>query len=331
MVISRTPFRVSFFGGGTDYPIWYKKNQGSIISTSINKYSYVTCRYLPPFFDYNFRIRYTKQEYTNKISDIIHPSVRECLNYLKFKKGIEMQHNADLPAMSGLGSSSSFTVGFLNALYALRNQMVDKQKLAMDAIYVEQNLIGESVGSQDQTISAYGGFNKIDFCDKHDIKVRPIIINEKRLNLLQNHLMLFFTGFSRRASNIAKTQIRMTPKKTKELNLMLKLVDEAYKILMDSKFPIAEFGKLLDENWKIKKSLTTKISNGIIDQIYNSAIKAGATGGKLLGAGGGGFMLFFVKPSYQKRVLQKLKKLLYVPFKFENYGSQIIYKMPDDF
>lgn len=330
MVISRTPLRISFFGGGTDYPVWYEKKRGAVISTSINKYLYITCRYLPPFFRYKYRIRYTSQEHTKDIEQIIHPSVRECLKFLKFSRGIEMQHNADLPANAGLGSSSSFTVGLLNSLYSLKGKNVSKKKLAQDAVYIEQKLIGENVGAQDQTIAAFGGFNRIEFGVKEIIKVQPLLVDNGKLNLLQNHLMLFFTGFARNASDVAKVQIQATSRKTHELEKMLKLVDEAEKIIKSKITPLDDFGKLLNETWKLKRSLTSKISNGKIDDIYKIAIASGAIGGKLLGAGGGGFMVFFVKPKDQKRVKEKLQKLLYVPFKFESGGSQIIYKMPND-
>ena len=331
MIISRTPLRISFFGGGTDYPVWYKKNKGSVISTSINKYIYVTCRYLPRFFDYNYRIRYTEQEHVKHVSKIKHPSVRECLKYLKFKEGLEMQHNADIPAMSGMGSSSAFTVGLLNALYGLRGTMIDKRMLALEAIHVEQNLIKENVGAQDQTVAAYGGLNRIDFGGERIINVTTLSINQERINMLEGILLMFYTGISRNASEIAKSQIKATRKKTVDLNKMLDLVDEAYKVLTKERTNLDDFGTLLDESWKIKRTLTDKISNGTIDEIYDNAIKAGAIGGKLLGAGSGGCMVFYVRKNRQERVKRKLKSLLYIPIKFENFGSQIIYKMPNDF
>lgn len=331
MIISRTPFRISFFGGGTDYPAWYRKHGGAVIATSINKYCYVTCRYLSPFFKYNYRIRYAKQEHRKKVDQIRHPSVRECLKFLNFDKGLEVQHNADLPAMAGLGSSSAFTVGLLHSLYGLQGQMIDKKKLALDAIHVEQNLIKEAVGSQDQTITAFGGFNKIEFGGHDEIHVLPIMINQSKTQELQDNLMLFFTGIARYASYLAKTQIRVTKNKTKdkELKRMHKMVNVASKIL-SSKKSLDDFGRLLDEAWKIKRVLTRKISNDTIDYIYETAKKSGAIGGKLLGAGGGGFMLFYVRLDDQPKVSEALKKLLRVPFRFENYGSQIIYKMPED-
>ena len=330
MIISRTPFRVSFFGGGTDYPVFYEENGGAVLSTSINKYCYVICRYLPPFFDYKYRIRYTQREETQTIAEIKHPSARECLNFVNLDRGVEIQHNADLPAMSGLGSSSAFTVGLLNGLYALKGKMITKRRLALDAIHVEQDMIKENVGSQDQTAAAFGGFNKITFGGEHRITVHPITIDQDKLDSLQDHLMLFFTGFPRNASEIAGEQVRKTPEKKTELKAMMAMVDEALDTLNGSEGRLTDFGKLLHESWKIKRSLTAHITNSWIDEVYEAGLEAGASGGKLLGAGGGGFILFFVKPELQHNVKEKLKKLLYVPFKFENLGSQIIYYAPED-
>jgi len=330
MIISRTPFRISFFGGGTDYPAWYRENGGAVLSTTIDKYCYISCRYLPPFFSYRNVIRYYLREETKNISGIKHPSVRECLKFLNIKEGIEMVHTADLPALSGIGSSSAFTVGFLNSLYALKGQMITKRQLALDAIHVEQDLIKENVGSQDQTAVAFGGFNKIDFGGKEKILVQPITIDEEKLTLLQNHLMLFFTGFSRNASNIAGEQIKQIPSKDKELRIMREMVDKAIDILNGNLKRIQDFGKLLHETWMLKRSLTRLISNSEIDNIYNTAIRAGALGGKLCGAGGGGFILFFVPPEKQDNVKKSLN-LLHVPFHFENLGSQIIFHSTQDF
>ncbi len=330
MIISRTPFRISFFGGGTDYPIFYKEHGGAVLSTSINKYCYVTCRYLPPFFDYKYRIRYTQREETQTISEIKHPSVRECLSFLKFEQGVEIQHNADLPAMSGLGSSSSFTVGLLNALYALKGKMPTKRQLALEAIHVEQDRINENVGSQDQTTASFGGFNKIEFGGSQKITVYPVTLEQDRLRSLENHLMLFFTGFVRNASDIAEEQINKTAQNTAELKTMLAMVDESLNILCDNRDRLTDFGKLLHETWKLKRTLTPQITTSAIDAIYNTALKAGATGGKLLGAGGGGFMLFFVRPKFQQKVREELSNLLYVPFKFHDLGSQIIYYAPEE-
>ncbi len=328
MIISRTPFRISFFGGGTDYPVWYEKHGGAVLATSIDKYCYVTCRYLPPFFDYNYRIRYTEQEYVKTTEAINHPSVRECLQFLKVERGLEVQHNADLPARIGLGSSSSFTVGLLNALHALTGQMVSKQQLALEAIQVEQDRIRENVGSQDQTIAAFGGFNRIDFDGIRKIQVTPVTVGEERLKVLHAHLMLFFTGFTRTASEIAADQVENTPKKTKELGRLHEMVKEATGVLGSKDGGLDQFGKLLHEGWMIKRTLTTRITTPYIDDAYEAAMNAGAIGGKLLGAGGGGCILLFVPPERQARVREELKRLLYIPFRFENLGSQIIYYAP---
>lgn len=325
MVISRTPFRVSFFGGGTDYPDWYRLHKGAVLSTSINKYCYIMCRYLPPFFDYNFRIRYTSQEYAKTVGEIKHPSVRACLKYLKFKDGVEIQHNADIPAMSGIGSSSAFTVGLLNALWALRGRMVDKMALAKAAIHVEQDVIGENVGSQDQVTASFGGLNLIEFYKKHEIKVTPITIAESRRKLLEENLVMFYTGISRFASKVAKSHIDAMPRNGRELEQMYGLVFEAVEILNNSRVTIDNFGKLLGETWRLKKGLTSRISNRLVDEIYEEGIGAGAIGGKLLGAGGGGFMLFFVRPKDKNKLRKRFSKLVEVPFRFEENGSQIIY------
>lgn len=324
MIITRTPLRISFFGGGTDYPIWYKENGGAVLSTTINKYCYISCRYLPPFFKHNYRIRYTSREETQTIDEIKHPSVRECLRYLKIEKGIEMVHTSDIPAQSGVGSSSAFTVGFLNALYALMGRMVTKRQLSREAIHVEQVLINENVGSQDQVAVAFGGLNKIEFGSERDFYVQPITITNEKLQLLQKHLMLFFTGFSRNASDIAGEQISKTPEKKKELKVMGEMVDEAVIILNRDSNDILDFGRLLHESWEIKRNLTNIISTKDIDKIYEAARKSGAIGGKLLGAGGGGFILLFAEPEIQSKIKEKLKTLVYVPFSFENLGSQVI-------
>jgi D-glycero-alpha-D-manno-heptose-7-phosphate kinase len=324
MIISRTPFRISFFGGGTDYPVWYKKNGGAVIATSINKYCYITLRNLPPFFDHKNHIVYSKIEFTKKISEIQHPAVREALRYMEMNS-VELHHDGDLPARAGLGTSSSFTVGVLNALYALQGKIVTKRQLALDAIHVEQKMIKENVGSQDQITAAFGGFNKIEFNHDEEFRVRPITLKKEKYELLQDHIMLFFTGLSRTASEIAEEQIKKTPSKKQELKQMEKLVYQAIDILNESDTDLKDFGKLLHQNWLIKRKLTNKISTKQIDEIYNRGIKAGALGGKLLGAGGGGFILFFVEPEKQKKVKEKLKDLLYVPIKFESLGSQIIY------
>lgn len=325
MIISRTPFRISFFGGGTDYPIHYKKHGGAVLATSINKYCYITCRYLPPFFKHKHHIVYSKIELTKKISEIKHPSVRETLRYMDIKKGVEIHHDGDLPARTGLGTSSSFTVGLVNALYALKGKVVTKRQLALDAIHIEQERIKENVGSQDQITAAFGGFNKIVFNYDDKFQVQPIPLTSKKIQLLQDSMLLFFTGFSRTASNIAKEQIKKTPDRKKELTRMTEMVDEAIEILNDNDSDLTDFGRLLHKSWMIKRKLTNRITTENIDAIYKVAMNAGALGGKLLGAGGGGFMLFFVEPEKQLKVMEKLKSLLYVPFRFENLGSQIIY------
>jgi len=328
MIISRTPFRISFFGGGTDYPIWYRENGGAVLGTTINKYCYITCRYLPPFFEHKHRIIYSQMEQVQDIDEIRHPCVREVLRFMGITEGVEIHHDGDLPARTGLGSSSSFAVGLLHSLYALKGIMPSKMQLAKDAIHVEQNMIKENVGSQDQVLTAFGGFSQIDFSGEHHIELRPVTIKPQRLELLQNHLLLFFTGFSRTASEIAKEQIKQTPNKKRELTEMHRMVDEAVNILSGDS-DLVEFGKLLHESWQLKRSLTDKISTPYVDYVYETATRAGATGGKLLGAGGAGFILFFVKPELQPRVKQSLQGLLNVPFQFENSGSQIIFYEPE--
>ena len=328
MIISRTPFRISFFGGGTDYPAWYTENGGAVLGTTINKYCYITCRYLPPFFEHKHRIIYSQMEQVQDIDEIRHPSVRETLKFMEITEGIEIHHDADLPARTGLGSSSSFTVSLLHALYALKGIMPSKMQLAKDAIRIEQEIIKENVGSQDQTLAAFGGFNRIDFIQENHIQVKPIVIKPLRLEILQDHLMLLFTGFSRTASQIAGEQIKQTPNKKRELTEMCNMVDEAINILNGNN-DMLEFGKLLHESWKLKRSLTNIISTPYIDYVYEAATSAGATGGKLLGAGGSGFILFFVKPELQPIVREKLNGLLHVPFRFDNLGSQIIFYESD--
>lgn len=323
MIISRTPFRISFFGGGTDYPAWFREHKGAVLATTINKYCYISCRYLPPFFEHRHRIIYSKMEHVREVDDIQHVSVRETLKFMKIKEGMEIHHDGDLPARTGLGSSSSFTVGLLHALYALKGIMPGKLQLAREAIYIEQELNKENVGCQDQILASLGGFNRIDFSgDKHFSPTR-ITISSEKFKLLEKHLLLFFTGFSRNASEIAAEQIKNTPHKKRELTLMYQMVDEATGLLNNSSF--LDFGKLLHESWQLKRSLSDKISNHHMDEIYNTAIKAGARGGKLLGAGGGGFMLFLVEPEKQAKVRDSLRHLLHVPFEFEDLGSQIIF------
>src|ERR1700756_397952 len=289
MVITSTPLRISFFGGGTDYPVWYREYGGSVLSTTIDKCCYITCRRLPPFFEYHSRISYSKVENVNSNDAIDHPSVRGCLHFLGIDGGIEIHHVADLPARTGLGTSSAFTVGLLLGLYGLKDQMRDKHALASDAILVEQEVLKEAVGSQDQVSAAYGGFNRINFNVDGSFEVRQLITAADRLALLQQHCALFFTGFSRTASEIAKEQIRVTHQRKRELEMMFQMVNEAEAILTSPNRTLEEFGRLLHESWQLKRTLTGNITNNNLDEIYEAGCGAGALGGKLLGAGGGGF------------------------------------------
>lgn len=330
MVITSTPLRVSFFGGGTDYPVWYRQHGGSVLSTTIDKCCYITCRYLPPFFEYHSRVSYSKVENVVRNEEITHPSVRACLQFMGIDEGVEIHHVADLPARTGLGTSSAFTVGLLLALYALKNQMRDKHALAADAIHVEQELLQEAVGAQDQSSAAYGGFNRINFHTDGSIEAKRILTSPGRLAELGQNLALYFTGFSRIASEIAQEQLSVTPHKKKELDAMLQLVDEAETIVTNPSRSLDEFGRLLHESWKIKRTLTQKISNSNIDEIYEAGLSAGALGGKLLGAGGGGFMLFYVPPERRVALRSRLKRLLCVPFGFSNRGSQVVLYEPEE-
>lgn len=328
MIISKTPFRMSFFGGGTDFPDFYKEYGGSVISTTFDKYCYVNVRHFPRFFDYSTELSYSVIERVRNVEEIKHPAIREAMKMLDMHE-IRLTYEADLPARSGLGTSSSFAVGMLNAFHALKGKYANKRKLADEAIYLERILCNESGGVQDQIAAAYGGFNRIHF-NHEGYTVKPIIINPMRKKELNDNLMLYFTGFSRFSSEIqVDTQAALKDKKTQLLE-MLKLVDEAEKILT-SNSDLAEFGKLLDHTWKLKRGITTKVSTNSIDALYDKAIQAGATGGKLLGAGGGGFLLFYVEKEKQLRVAKALENLLYIPFVFENDGSQILYYIPENF
>lgn len=330
MVITSTPLRISFFGGGTDYPVWYRQYGGSVLATAINKRCYVTCRRLPPFFEYHSRVSYSKVENVRRNDAIEHPAVRGCLQFLGIEDGVEIHHVADLPARTGLGTSSAFTVGLLLGLYALQDRMRDKQALAADAIHVEQELLQEAVGAQDQVSAAFGGFNRINFRVDGSIEVKRVLTAQSRLAELEQHLALYFTGFSRTASEIAQEQVRMTPQRKRELDTMLQFVDEAESIITDPGRSLHEFGRLLHEGWQIKRSLTQKITNANIDEIYEAGLSAGALGGKLLGAGGGGFMLFFVPPERRQALRERLKKLLCVPFSFSNQGSHVVVYEPEE-
>jgi D-glycero-alpha-D-manno-heptose-7-phosphate kinase len=324
VIITRTPMRISFFGGGTDYPVWYREHGGSVLSTTINKSCYITTRYLPPFFEYHSRISYSKVENVSDNKRIEHPSVRACLEFMGISDGVEVHHVADLPARTGLGTSSAFTVGFLLSLYGLKDQMRDKHALTNDAIHVERDLLQEAVGAQDQASCAHGGFNRINFHTNDTIEVKRILASPARLASLEQHLALYFTGFARTASEIAKEQLKETPNRQKELKTMQQMVDEAEAIVTNLNRSLDEFGALLHESWKIKRSLTQRISNSSIDEIYDAGLSAGALGGKLLGAGGGGFMLFFVPPERKQVLRARLKNLLCVPFAFSNRGSDVV-------
>lgn len=329
MIISRTPFRVSLFGGGTDYPVWFREHGGAVLAATINKHCYITCRYLPPFFEHTSRVVWSKIELVRAREEIQHPAVREALKFLGIGEGIELHHEGDLPARTGLGSSSAFAVGVLNALYGLRGVMAGKEQLARDAIDLEHDHLKENVGCQDQVMAAFGGFNRVDFWGERNFRVSPIMMTAERLQLLQDHLMLVFTGHVRSASVIAADQINATPHKLRELTTMRQMVDEAIAILNSSR-DLLELGVLLDEGWQLKRTLSDKISTPSIDAIYDAARRAGCTGGKLLGAGGGGFMLLFVRPEVRAKVVDALSGLLHVPFQFESAGSHVIFYERED-
>ncbi|MEI7924420.1 MAG: kinase [Planctomycetota bacterium] len=327
MIISRTPYRISFFGGGTDYPSWYLDHGGAVLAATIDKYCYLTCRFLPPFFEHRYRIVYSKIEMVNHVEDIIHPSVRETLKFLGIERGIELHHDGDLPARSGMGSSSAFTVGLLHALHSLQGRMVSKHQLAMEAIHIEQTVLSETVGSQDQVMAAYGGLDHVRFLQSGDVVVRPLIMNRSRINLLNDHLMLFYTGIKRTASEVASSYVDDIGSRRRQLRILSDLVDEGVETLCGTN-DLSRFGELLNEAWQAKRSFSPMVSSSYIDQLYAKAISAGAQGGKLLGAGGGGFMLFFVPPEYQANVAQQLAGLIQVSFRFEFSGSQIAYYNP---
>ncbi|MGE3840414.1 MAG: kinase [Vicinamibacterales bacterium] len=329
MVISRTPFRISFFGGGTDYPRWFQKHGGAVLAATIDKYCYLTCRYLPPFFSHRYRIVYSKIESCREIDEIAHPVVRTVLNHLEISSGVEVHHDADLPARSGMGSSSAFTVGFVHALRALRGQMSGRHELAAESIFIEQQLIREHVGSQDQVQAAFGGLNHVSFLPNGDFAVRPVTVSQARVAELNTHLMLLYTGIERTASDVAATYVeQLDEAKRRQLRMCKDLVEEGISVLQ-GRGDLSEFGELLNEAWQAKRSLSDRVSTPEIDDMYDAARRAGAVGGKLTGAGGGGFLLLFVPPERQARVREALPSLLHVPFKFEFSGSQIIFFTPD--
>ena len=328
MIISRTPFRISFFGGGTDYPGWYRRHGGSVLAATIDKYCYLTCRYLPPFFEHRVRVVYSKIESGQTIDDIAHPAVRAIVRHLGIQRGLEIHHDGDLPARSGMGSSSAFTVGLLHALYALKGQMPTKHQLAREGIQIEQNVLEENVGSQDQVMAAYGGLRHVVFSPEGEVSVRPVTISRERGQELNAHLMLFYSGIKRTASEVAASYTNDLEGRKRQLRIMKDLVDESLSILTGP-HNIGDFGELLQEAWQSKRSLSAQVSNSEVDAIFDRATAAGAVGGKLLGAGGGGFILFFVPPDRHAAVRRALDRLICVPFTFESTGSQIIFFEPE--
>jgi D-glycero-alpha-D-manno-heptose-7-phosphate kinase len=328
MIISRTPFRISFFGGGTDYPIWYREHGGAVIGTTIDKYCYISVRPLPPFFEHRFRIVYSKIEFVNDVPSIQHPAVRAVLTEMGLTEGLEIHHDSDLPARSGLGSSSSFTVGLLNAAHALNGRMISKDALAREAIRIEQDVLKESVGSQDQLWAAHGGLNKIQFSPDGTFSLSKIILTADRLAELRQSMMLFFTGFSRFASDFAHDQIKNLNQRQTQLNTIRSMVQRAEEILVDPRTPLREFGELLHDSWRLKRELADSVSNQKIDEIYEAGRTAGAIGGKLLGAGGGGFMVFLVDPDKRERIRERLKNLIHVTINFDTEGSKIVLYQP---
>ena len=330
MIVSRTPFRISLFGGGTDYPTWFREHGGSVIGTAIDKYCYISVRRLPPFFEHKSKIIYSKVELVKDLAEIEHPAVRGILSELGVTDGVEIHHDADLPARSGLGSSSSFTVGLLNALYALNGRMISKRDLGRQAIRIEQEVLKEDVGCQDQLWASYGGFNRFDFHPDGNFSVVPFILPPARRAELAQSLMLFFTGFSRFATDFAQDQIKNMKSRKNQLRMIRSLVDSAADILLDPKTPLRELGELMHQSWQIKRELADSVSNSQIDDIYDAGRDAGAVGGKLLGAGGGGFMVLLVDPEKRSLVRERLRKLIHVNVGFDSDGSKIIVYQPDE-
>jgi D-glycero-alpha-D-manno-heptose-7-phosphate kinase len=327
MIITKTPFRISFFGGGTDLPAFFKEHGGAVISTTIDKYCFVNVRILPPFFEYSSHITYNRQEEVNSVDEIRHPLVREAMRRYGMDR-IRLMYDADLPARSGLGTSSSFAVGMVNAFSCMKEKHAAKRFLADEAIVLEREILKEAGGIQDQIAAAFGGLNKIAFSGD-GYEVTPLIIPVERKQKLNDNLMIFFTGFARFSAEIQKETVSAADKHRSELSEILSLVADAEKILTASGTSLNEFGKLLDYTWRLKRSLSPAISTSLIDDMYDSAIKAGALGGKILGAGGGGFMLIYAEKEYQAQVRKALEKFLFIPFKFENGGSRIIHYEPE--
>jgi D-glycero-alpha-D-manno-heptose-7-phosphate kinase len=327
MIITKTPFRMSFFGGGTDMENYFRENGGAVLSTTFDKYCYVNVRHLPRFFDYTTELSYSKTERVKDVSAIEHPAIREAMKMLDMHE-IRLTYEADLPARSGLGTSSSFAVGMLNAFYALKGKYADKKKLADDAIYLERVLCNESGGWQDQIAASFGGFNRINF-NADGYEVLPIIISPQRKQQLNDNLLMFFTGFTRFSSDIQNANNVSAEEKRNQLKEMYLLVDEAEKVLTDAKADLDDFGRLLDHTWRLKKQTGSAISTGNIDAFYDKGIKAGALGGKLLGAGGGGFLVFYVQPEYRESVMTAMQELMYIPFSFETGGTRVIHYSPE--
>ena len=329
MIITKTPFRMSFFGGGTDMENFFRENGGAVLSTTFDKYCYVNVRHLPRFFDYSTEISYSKTERVTDIDMIQHPAIRNAMKLLDMHE-IRLTYEADLPARSGLGTSSSFAVGMLNAFYALKGKYADKKKLADEAIYLERELCKEAGGWQDQIAASFGGFNRINFSDE-GYEVLPVIISPERKRKLNQNLMMFFTGFTRFSSDVQKANTIGKGDKTKQLKEMLLLVDEAEKVLTDRQTDLNEFGRMLDHTWKLKRQTGNAVSTSDIDLLYEKGMKAGALGGKLLGAGGGGFLVFYVEPDKQDNVKNAMDNLLHIPFQFEDGGTQVIHYTPESY
>lgn len=329
MIITKTPFRMSFFGGGTDMEEFFRENGGAVLSTTFDKYCYVNVRHLPRFFDYTNELTYSKTERISSVDEIQHPAIRNAMKMLDMQE-LRLTYEADLPARSGLGTSSSFAVGMLNAFYALKGKYADKKKLADEAIYLERVLCNEAGGWQDQIAAAYGGFNRINF-NGDGYEVLPVIISPERKRQLNSNLMMFFTGFTRFSSEVQKANALGKEDKIAQLKEMLNLVDEAEKVLTDKAANLNEFGRLLDHTWKLKRQTGAAVSTDGIDILYDKGIAAGALGGKLLGAGGGGFLVFYVEPECQAAVKEAMADLLYVPFEFENGGTRVIHYTPESY
>lgn len=329
MIITKTPFRMSFFGGGTDMEDFFRQYGGAVLSTTFDKYCYVNVRHLPRFFDYTTELSYSKTERVTDIEDIEHPAIRNAMKMLNMHE-IRLTYEADLPARSGLGTSSSFAVGMLNAFYALKGKYVDKKRLADEAIYLERVLCAEAGGWQDQIAASFGGFNRINF-SADGYEVMPVIISPERKSRLNDNLLMFFTGFTRFSSDVQKANKQGYHDKTAELKEMLSLVDDAERVLTDKTADLDDFGRLLDHTWKLKRQTGAAISTDSIDALYSKGIAAGALGGKLLGAGGGGFLVFYVQPDYRESVMNAMSDLLYIPFRFEDGGTRVIHYSPEEY